>query len=476
MAICILLVPFQGHVIDLREAARIGVVAALVMAILIVVLGRVLGPTRGSAAAAIVLVMIAGASAAIAALCVAALALIIVESWLSARGQLRLRIPWLRVSEVVGTVALLLTALLTARVILLHADTVPAPSTAGWTVAVGAQRPDVFIILADGHGRGDFLAEQYGYRSEPLRATLRQLGFVESSNSWANHTNTRYSLSVLLNGRPLSELGQNMAEMVDERVPVAALTRSSGLDLLRRAGYRIVTIPSGYSELRLGAPDEVMDVGPWNEVERAVLGRTLVGPFLGIDEDGAVDGQWQRVQRQLAAVRALARESSDSPLFVFAHLPVPHSPFVAQASCAVRPPDGLTDEPAGRGLGPDGERVIAAMRDQTACTDRLLGDLLSDVVAARPGAVVLLLSDHGPDELLDWNHPAEPGQGGRLMNLFWARTPGHDALFAPDISLVNVVPVLFNAYFGTRLPLHPDDLFFGPTDVAPRFAPYRPRG
>jgi len=104
----------------------------------------------------------------------------------------------------------------------------------------------------------------------------------------------------------------------------------------------------------------------------------------------------------------------------------------------------------------------------------MITDALKHIVAAKPSAVVVLLSDHGPEELLDWNAPSEPGLGDRFANLFWARTPGFASLFPDDITLVNVLPMLFNAYLGTDIPLHGNDLWFGPTVGVDTFSRYVP--
>ncbi len=37
---------------------------------------------------------------------------------------------------------------------------------------------------------------------------------------------------------------------------------------------------------------------------------------------------------------------------------------------------------------------------------------------------------------------------------------------------MNVLPILFNAYFGTALPMHSNDLFYGPAQNQDRFMPY----
>jgi hypothetical protein len=48
----------------------------------------------------------------------------------------------------------------------------------------------------------------------------------------------------------------------------------------------------------------------------------------------------------------------------------------------------------------------------------------------------------------------------RAAILFAARTPGHKALFPGDTTLVHVIPILFNAYLGTSLPLQPNETWF----------------
>ena len=272
----------------------------------------------------------------------------------------------------------------------------------------------------------------------------------------------------------MAELGQDMSQPVNEAVPAAALQASSGLALLRSIGYQVVTVASGYAEARVGGPGEVVDVGPWNELEQTVFRSTLIGQ-VDSDRTAQAAGQQERVHRELQYMVDLARQpASSNPLFAFVHIAAPHPPMVFRADCSPRPLDDLTGRVAGRGLMPDGERAIATQRDQTACIDSLLGKALTDVVAARPNAVVIAFSDHGPEELLDWDRPDARGMDDRFSNLFWARTPGQTAVFPPDVTLVNVMPLLLNRYLGSSLPLHADDLFFGPSDADDHYVPYQP--
>src|SRR6185436_237926 len=111
----------------------------------------------------------------------------------------------------------------------LRANLPGIPAVAASTVARAdaVARPDIVMVLLDGHGRPDVLERDYGYDMRAFRDTFVGLGFTESPDSRANHTNTRFSLAVMFNGRPMAELGQDMTEEVDEAVPAAALSAAT---------------------------------------------------------------------------------------------------------------------------------------------------------------------------------------------------------------------------------------------------------
>ena len=225
---------------------------------------------------------------------------------------------------------------------------------------------------------------------------------------------------------------------------------------------------SGFEHLGLRSADRYVDTGQVNEFEAAMLQavsaaglRQLVAPRWDITQ------YRERMLANLDALAAIAREPSDAPRFVFVHLPAPHWPFAFSEDCS---PEGtIAFEGGGEARRGGDARTVEAVRAQTACTDRLLGAAISDLIAAQPDAVTILMSDHGPEEHLDWWSPSPEGLDERSAILFAARTPGHPRLFPEDISLVNVVPTLLNAYLGTSLPLQPTEIWFGPRPQDNRF-------
>ena len=232
-----------------------------------------------------------------------------------------------------------------------------------------------------------------------------------------------------------------MAARADEHLPQAALMRSSGASLLRDAGYDVALVTSEYEHLAMRTSAGSSDVRPRNENEQAYMLASGGGRVV----DDLPAGTWTRRLAGAPPTRGPPRNRTltHGPSAVRAR----PSRLAALAICAqrglhgpaVRLPDARN---AARGWVAGDEISVQISANQTRCIDAQLASAIPDVVAARPNAVVIVLSDHGPKERLDWWHPDEQGTHDRLANLFWARTPGHAELFPTGISLVNVLPSL----------------------------------
>ncbi len=476
IAVVYIINPYSTWDISAWAVGRV-LAVAVILAISLTLIGRaLLGRDRGSAVAGLGVMSLAVAdSPGRLVLVGAAIALIGFEARLWARGAMRLRIPWARVTAVLNLVLTIFLAIQVGTIVIRRYDA-PTPAVAAeWQATPSANAPDIFLILADGHGRSDVLQRDYDYDMTPLEDELSELGFDEASNSHANHVLTRFSLAVLLNGHPFAELGQDMAAPVDERLVYAVTESSSAANLLRSAGYETVVVSSGFDHLGLRSVDRYVDVGPRNEYEEAIIRSTAAGQLFDAVTGGLVTAVRDRVFDEFSVLEGLAAETSSRPRFVLMHLPTPHWPVAFQADCTLRPNDGYSLGAVARD-NHRGDAVSAKLvADQTACVDALLGAAMANLVRARPNSVAIVFSDHGPEELLDWWDPDEPGLSDRFANMFFARTPGHPGLFPDDITLVNVLPSVFNAYLGTDLPLHANDLFFGPTENLDHFVPYAPQ-
>ncbi len=457
-------------------AVEAGLRPLLVMAVIGIVLtlvcGRLVGRDRGAAVAALGVIGLVGASAIDQALLIAAaVCMILVERAWVARGTMRLRVPWRQLTGALDILLVVLVTLQVGRAVVLRASAPIAVDATGWSIAPSDTYPDIFVVLADGHGRRDVLDGGYGYDMAGTARILVSAGFEEAPRSTSNHSNTRLSLPVLFNGRPLEELNPD-ADWGGDGQQFVGPGNSSTAQLLVRGGYEVTLIAPGYEHIGIRGDVNYVDVGPRNEVEQAVLSSTTLGRVLDQLTGGFLAATHERALREVVALRTIVRAPADRPQFVYTHLPSPHWPVVFTGNCSFRGGDDYSLGAAARHDAAGDAVSIGLVAEQTRCVDSLIVAAVGDIVAARPDAIVLVLSDHGPEERIDWWHPSEPGISDRMSNLFWARTPGRAGVFPPDVSLVNVFPLLFNAYFGTDLALHGNQGYLGPSNVVAERIPY----
>jgi hypothetical protein len=370
-------------------------------------------------------------------------------------------IPWRDVNlglTAMGTVLVVLTALPLVQ------GALGEPSRPVGTADPG--KPDIFLVLLDGYGRSDVLAEDYGHDNSAFVEGLADRGFDLSPRSRSNYATTGLVLAGLLNGAPLSELGVTATSSTEPKDVHPLIDNNRAFDILANAGYETIAVSSGYELVSLRTADRFIDTGELNELELSLIGQTIAEPVIDAVVGDLKSHQLRaRAFSAVPAVRALAAESSDRPRFAFIHLPLPHPPYVVDENCEpilggesifMQHDGGVPQKPPGR----EAEEV-AMNADQAACTEQIAIDHVDAIEAgAGEDTVVIVMSDHGPESRLNWFDPQPGPIRERLRNFFAARTPGHPNLFPADVTPVNVLPILFDEYLDADLPLHEDESFF----------------
>ena len=144
-----------------------------------------------------------------------------------------------------------------------------------------------------------------------------------------------------------------------------------------------------------------------------------------------------------------------SPKFVFAHVLLPHPPFVFSHDGTPINPDysfSLNDGNGYKGTQLEyADHYIA----QTQFLNRNLEAVIDSVLehSSQP-PIIILQADHGPGMLTDFGSSANTCLEERFSNFSAYYLPGMDSSVIPeDITPVNLFRILFNEYFDTDLPL-----------------------
>ena len=367
--------------------------------------------------------------------------------------------------NLVAAILLLLNAWgMTEAVVAFGASTPVDPGATDVTLAPAApdDLPDVYYLIPDRYGGRTALAEVYGFDNEPFLRALEQRGFAVARNAHANYVKTALSMVSTL-------------EMDFLDADALAAEQSSGRDpepIHRRLGERLA-VPAALKELGY----QYIHVASWwaptssNEDADRVFryqGQDVFGTVLAqttllravTEPEAAPDDPWDwRVMREYALYQLdVLREipAVQGPKFVLGHMPIPHPPYVFDA-------DGsFMDRPQ---VAAQGDRD-SYVRQVRFTSDALLG-IIDGIIGADPDAVILLQADEGPFPLeyardgwgFDWRDATDEQLEEKFGILSAFRVPGADleaAGWHDAITPVNSWRVIFNARFGTDLPMLPD--------------------
>jgi hypothetical protein len=429
----------------------------------------------------IVLAIVAGGRAGVALVLLVPAVFLVVERY----GPRHLALNWAWIGRLIarGTAIFALAVVLEAIQLGRFGDLVTAfqregPFRTTSSVQPPPDAPDVYVLLLDGYARGDILQQRFATDDSAFLDALRRRGFVVSTNSHSNYLVTNLSLNSFLNYRQLSDVPAIEPLLANPASPEGppvyrGASNPAILADFKGLGYETVAISSGFEQVAVRAADRFIDSGDINEFEIQLLRPSLVAPIATfVSPDVFSAQQRNRIDSVFRTVEQIATTATERPRFVFAHVPSPHAPWVSNRDGSPR--IGINfetiyaDTPATTGL--TREQIIDGYVGQSAYLAGRTVALIDRILLASPRPpIILVLSDHGSS--LD---VTVANAETRLRNLFAAYTPGHDALFPDDVTLVNVFPRLLDAYFGLDLPLAPETLYtqgprglFDPVAISP---------
>ena len=372
-----------------------------------------------------------------------------------------------RVLNVVAAIALLLNAW----------------SVAGTMVAVGAvgppigqdlaaieldppgsdDLPDVYYIILDRYAGSTALTDTYDFDNEPFLTALEERGFSVARHAHSNYIKTPLSLGSSLNLDYLdAEALARQASSGKDREPAHRLMSERQLvpTALKELGYQYVHVSNWWTPSGTNVDaDRTFRYEGQDEFSTVLAQTTLLRAFNEPEAAPTDPFDWRvlRAHTQYALDRLDEIPELPGPKFVFAHLLIPHDPYVFD-----RDGSFMNRAQVERQGQPESYR-----RQLGYANDRML-ELVENILAGSgDDAVIMIQADEGPfparyraDEWgFDWRDARDEELEEKFGILYAMRVPGADldaAGFHDSITPVNTFRIIFNARFGTDLPLLPD--------------------
>jgi hypothetical protein len=316
-------------------------------------------------------------------------------------------------------------------------------------VASSDKLPDVYYIILDTYGRSDYLKKYAGYDNTSFIEGLEKQGFYVAKCSQSNYSQTALSLSSSLNFNYLDKMGVDVSAKGDD-VFAPVIKHNAVIERMREMGYKIVAFKTGYDFSTINDAD-ILYSSPKSGISDFELTLLRSTVLVLLDDAGMLQGIYptaaqnrrNMVLQQLKTLRNLP--SVRGPKFVFAHLLIPHWPFI---------------------FGPNGESLIATdfvetargvtdkeyfdgYRGQATFTSNQILDVVTEIIRkSDPAPVIIIQGDHGP------NHAGMEARMG-ILNAYYFPDGKTGALY-PTITPVNSFPIVLDTFFGADLSLLPD--------------------
>jgi hypothetical protein len=318
---------------------------------------------------------------------------------------------------------------------------------------------DIFYLVFDRYGSDWSMEHRWGIDND-LTGWLSDRGFQVVPGARANYRATDFSLASTLNMRYLDELTAQAGRDTGDRTPARRLLAEHLVGrFLQVNGYRYIHIASWYNAT-MNSPiaDRVLRYDTATEFTQ-VLHDTSMAPLAdrlfekASTEDPVFVRHREFARYQLRQIIRAA--SSPQRILVFAHVLLPHPPYVFHAEGS----DMLADE--ARQM-PEEQRL----RQQLPYTNDRIREIVNTLLSRPPDEqpIIIIQADEGP--FLCGNVDCIDGSpetyGIRFGVLGAYYLPGVNVELPPDHSSVNTFRTVFREYFGADLPALPNRSFDWP--------------
>jgi hypothetical protein len=329
------------------------------------------------------------------------------------------------------------------------------------------QLPDIYYIILDGYARQDILKEIYGVNNFSFLHFLDGLGFYIANESTSNYMQTALSLASSLNLRYLDELKFDQKTL--DRKPLKSLIQDSQVGkILRRAGYEIILVASSYQFTEDFDADIILSqtYSPFSPIESMLIqisGLDVIADAAGLSLNLlGFDTHRENILFQFEQLQQIPRLPADKAKFIFAHIIMPHPPFVFDRLGQPTEIRGAYTLFEGTSFRRTSEDYISGYRDQLLFTNQKIVEAVSEILnqSSQP-PIIIIQADHGPGAYFDYGSVENTyiRERASILNAYYLPEAFQGDLY-PTITPVNTFRIIFNNLFDLQLGLLNDKNYY----------------
>ena len=315
--------------------------------------------------------------------------------------------------------------------------------------------PDIYFIILDEYADDDKLKDYLNYNNSEFILFLKEKGFFVASESYSNYPRTLVSVPSTLNMEYVHLIDENLKDgLLTHTVLKQLTTNNKVMNYLKSKNYTTISFSSGHiptnemnSDLFFCQDEKFTD----SELLPLFLRTTMLNPIhVKFFETG-----------HRATIMCIFSGLTDipnldvKPKFVFAHIMLPHQPYIFG--------------PNGEPLSPEGIDMGLAWREdlylgQLEFANKKMKEIIPKLLETDNPPVIIIQSDHGFRHGQDFfEKPTKEFLDKRYNNFKAYYFPGKERnLLFEETTNVNSFRILFNIYFNDKFELLKDKIWSSP--------------
>ncbi len=319
-------------------------------------------------------------------------------------------------------------------------------------MATAENLPNIYYIILDEYAGSEILKDVYGYDNQEFIRSLNERGFYVASQAHSNYATTSLSVKSTLN---MDYLNFQTSDLDNNKV----------MRILKSNGYTIVSFSiSPLGTMKLADynlcpghmfTDEFLIILSESSILKPVLMK-----YLNLDQPHR---DW--ILCRFSELSNL-HLTTENPFFVFAHILLPHPPYVFG-------PNGEAVSPESLARGADTWQNKDFHVNQVKFANKKILEFIDKIqTEARTPVIIIIQGDTGtPSQLggggFQWYNQTEDAIKERMtiLNAYYLPGDGKSLLY-DTITPVNSFRLIFNEYFNGDFDLLEDKMYFS-TYVTP---------
>ena len=321
--------------------------------------------------------------------------------------------------------------------------------------------PDVYFMIFDGYAGESSLEKDLGFDNSSFIQLLEQKGFFVASNSFSNYPQSFLSIPSTMNMQYINYLKDVLGEeSKDQLTGMKMMNNFLVMEIFKEKGYKTVNFLT--TDFEVNADHSLCENKygfEANELTQTLSKINIFEYFLTWINTEYIREQQECYFSELPEIHKKFQE----PVFVFAHIMLPHPPNVFGPNGEHVIPRIYYNE---WGTQEDKDRYLDTLQYANLRIEEVVNKILKD---NERDSIIIIASDHGTDFDFDWDNPTNEMLKQRFSNLNAYYMPEGQELLYDTITPVNSFRIIFNSNFNGNFELLEDKAYWSTYDKPYKF-------